>query len=43
MDFLTALKGGGGLTNVGLGSTFADNLMKTSNFTPNLASNSGGF
>ncbi|EAL9330051.1 hypothetical protein DYW93_09130, partial [Campylobacter jejuni] len=27
----------------GLGSSFADTLMKTSNFTPNLASSSGGF
>lgn len=38
MDFITALKGG-----TGLGSSFADTLMKTSNFTPNLASSSGGF
>ncbi|EAJ5194574.1 hypothetical protein RLQ69_001917 [Campylobacter jejuni] len=38
MDFITALKG-----DTGLGSSFADTLMKTSNFTPNLASNSGGF
>ncbi|HEF3452738.1 hypothetical protein ACHINA_00790 [Campylobacter coli] len=38
MDFITALKGG-----TGLGSSFADALMKTSNFTPNLASSSGGF
>ncbi|EOH7268261.1 hypothetical protein [Campylobacter jejuni] len=37
MDFITALKGG-----TGLGS-FADTLMKTSNFTPNLASSSSGF
>ncbi|ENK5284690.1 hypothetical protein AB3U45_001799 [Campylobacter coli] len=37
MDFITALKGG-----TGLGSSFADTLMKTSNFTPNLASSSGG-
>ncbi|EJN0420768.1 hypothetical protein NPG26_001157 [Campylobacter coli] len=38
MDFITALKGG-----TGLDSSFADTLMKTSNFTPNLASSSGGF
>ncbi|MCH3742141.1 hypothetical protein [Campylobacter coli] len=38
MDFITALKGG-----TGLGSSFADTLMKTRNFTPNLASSSGGF
>ncbi|ECO2984631.1 hypothetical protein F0P22_06580 [Campylobacter coli] len=38
MDFITALKGG-----TGLGSSFADTLIKTSNFTPNLASGSGGF
>ncbi|EOG7048690.1 hypothetical protein ACLH54_000249 [Campylobacter jejuni] len=38
MDFITALKGG-----TGLGSSFADTLMETSNFTPNLASSSGGF
>ncbi|EAH6803354.1 hypothetical protein NDR74_000895 [Campylobacter coli] len=38
MDFITALKGG-----TGLGSSFADTLMKTSNFTPNLANSSGGF
>ncbi|EDP3342157.1 hypothetical protein HPX46_000454 [Campylobacter jejuni] len=38
MDFITALKGG-----TGLGSSFADTLMKTSNFTQNLASSSGGF
>ncbi|EAI2405915.1 hypothetical protein MG031_001423 [Campylobacter coli] len=38
MDFITALKGG-----TGLGSSFADTLMKTSNFAPNLASSSGGF
>ncbi|EAH4670432.1 hypothetical protein B5R53_07620 [Campylobacter coli] len=38
MDFITALKGG-----TALGSSFADTLMKTRNFTPNLASSSGGF
>ncbi len=38
MDFITALKGG-----TGLGSSFADTLIKTSNFTPKLASSSGGF
>ncbi|MBZ7949689.1 hypothetical protein [Campylobacter molothri] len=38
MDFLTALKGG-----TPLGDTFADRLIKTSGFVPNLASNSGGF
>ncbi|TKX30497.1 hypothetical protein [Campylobacter estrildidarum] len=38
MDFLTALKG---VTS--LGNTFADGLIKTSGFVPNLASNSSGF
>ncbi|MDX2323513.1 hypothetical protein [Campylobacter hepaticus] len=38
MDFIKALKGG-----MGLGSGFADTLIKTSNFTPNLASSSGSF
>lgn len=36
MDFITALKGG-----TGLGTSFADTLIKTSRFTPNLASSSG--
>ncbi len=43
MDFLTALKGGNALSNLGLGSTFADGLMKTSGYVPNLANSSGGF